>query len=284
MPRVPGLPGVERALTLRTLDDALRLKPQLTPRRRVVLVGGGWIGLEVAAAAAEAGCQVTVLEVAALPLGTVLGPEIAASLVALHRSHGVEIRTEVTVTGIEDDGVRLGDELVAADVVLVSVGAVPDTALAEAAGLATGNGIVVDEHLRTSAPRVYAAGDVAMATSTRFGPLRVEHWDNAIRQGQLAAKSMLGRDDVYDWAPYFFTDQFEFSMEYVGHSAPTDRVVVKGDLDAREYVAYWLGGESGTIVTAAMNVNIWDVNDRLREIVGTQVDPDQLPDLREGQG
>src|ERR1700740_1471377 len=119
-PRVPDLPGVEKALTLRTLDDVLAIKPLLSEGRRVVLVGGGWIGLEVAAAATEAGCQVTVLEVAALPLGNVLGPEIAQSLVALHRTHGVEIRTEVTVTGIADRGVRLGDELVPADLVLVS--------------------------------------------------------------------------------------------------------------------------------------------------------------------
>lgn len=279
--RIPGLPGVEKALTLRTVDDAERLKAALQPGRRVVLVGGGWIGLEVAAAATQAGCHVTVLEVAELPLANVLGPEIAGSLIELHRSHGVDIRTQVTVTAIEDDGVRLDDELVPADVVLLSVGAVPNTALAEAAGLATKNGIVVDERLRSSDPRVLASGDVAVATHTRFGPLRVEHWDNAIRQGQLAARSMLGQEAVYDWAPYFFTDQFEFSMEYVGHSAPSDRVVVRGDLEAHEYVAYWLGGQPGDTVTAGMNVNLWDVNDRLRELVGTSVDPADLPDLRD---
>lgn len=278
--RIPELPGVEKALTLRTVEDAERLKSQLTGGRRVVLVGGGWIGLEVAAAATEAGCDVTILEVAELPLANVLGPEIAGRLVELHRSHGVEIRTQVTVSAVEDGGVRVGEELVPADVVLLSVGAAPSTGLAEAAGLATDNGIVVDDRLRTSDPRVLAAGDVALATSTLFGPLRVEHWDNAIRQGQLAARSMLGQDAVYDWAPYFFTDQFEFSMEYVGHSAPSDRVVVRGDQDAQEYVAYWLGGPAGDTVTAGMNVNVWDVNDRLRELVGKRVDPADLPDLR----
>ena len=275
--RIPPIPGVEKAWTLRTVEDAERLKAALRPGQRVVLVGGGWIGLEVAAAATEAGCQVTVLEVAELPLANVLGPEIARSLVDLHRSHGVEIRTQVSVSGIEDGGVRVGEELLPADVVLVSTGAAPSVELAQSAGLRVENGIVVDEHLRSSDPRVLAAGDVALATHTRWGPLRVEHWDNAIRQGRLAARSMLGQDAVYDWQPYFFTDQFEFSMEYVGHSSPTDRVVVRGDLAGQEYVAYWL---DGTTLTAAMNVNVWDVNDQLREMVGTQVDPESLTDLR----
>lgn len=280
-PRVVDLPGIEKALTLRTAEDALHLKDELRPGRRIVLVGGGWIGLEVAAAAAESGCHVTILEVAALPLGNVLGPDIASALVELHRSHGVEIRTGVKVTAIEDDGVRLGDDLVPADLVIASVGAVPNTELAEQAGLRVDNGIVVDERLRTSDPRVYAAGDAALATHTTWGPLRVEHWDNAIRQGQLAARSILGQDAVYDWAPYFFTDQFEFSMEYVGHSAPSDRVIIRGDLAGREYVAYWL--DDTNTVTAGMNVNVWDVNDRLREQVGRQVDPEELPDLRGDQ-
>lgn len=287
VPRVPGLPGAEHALTLRTVDDSLALQERLAAGGTVVLIGGGWIGLEVAAAAVAHGAGAVVLERAEAPLGHVLGPVIAAYLVDLHRGHGVEIRTGVTVESIEPDGVRLSDargeqHRIAADTVVLAVGAAPETALAEAAGLAVaapeqGGGILVDEHLQTSDPRIFAAGDVANARNTRLGQLRVEHWDNAIRQGQLAAATMLGESASYDWLPYFFTDQFEFSMEYVGHSAPGDEVVVRGDLAANEFIAYWLREST---VTAGMNVGIWDVNDRLRELVGQRVDPADLTDLR----
>jgi 3-phenylpropionate/trans-cinnamate dioxygenase ferredoxin reductase component len=282
VPRLPDLPGAEHAVTLRTADDALALKARLTPGTRVVLIGGGWIGLEVAAAAVEAAASAVVLERGDLPLRTVLGPELAGYLTDLHRSHGVDVRTGVSVAGIEPDGVRTTAGTVPADLVVAAIGAVPDTSLAEAAGLAVasprdGGGIIVDAHLRTSDPQVYAAGDVALATHTTLGPLRVEHWDNAIRQGTLAARVMLGQEAVYDWQPYFFTDQFEFSMEYVGHGAPDDQVEIRGDRDAHEFIAYWLRDAT---VTAAMNVGIWDVNDRLRELVGQRVDPADLTDLR----
>jgi len=283
-PRVPDLPGVEHAVTLRTVEDSLALRDRLGAGGTVALVGGGWIGLEVAAAAVAHGGRAVVLERDEAPLGRVLGPRIASYLVDLHRGHGVDVRTGVTVESIGPDGVRTSAGLVEAGTVVLAVGAVPETALAEAAGLAIaapeqGGGIVVDEHLRTSDPRVFAAGDVANALNVRVGQLRVEHWDNAIRQGQLAAATMLGEEDaVYDWLPYFFTDQFEFSMEYVGHSAPGDEVVVRGDLAAHEFIAYWLRDR---VVTAAMNVGIWDVNDRLRELVGQRVDPGELTDLRQ---
>ena len=135
---------------------------------------------------------------------------------------------------------------------------------------------MVDERLRTSDPRVFAAGDVALAKHTVLGPLRVEHWDNAIKQGRLVARTMLGKDGVYDWQPYFFTDQFEFSMEYVGRSAPEDEVLLRGNTEGDEFIAYW---RRGATVTAGMNVGIWDVNDKLRELVGTDADPDQLTDM-----
>jgi len=280
-PRIPDLPGVESALVLRTVADARRLSDALTPGTRVALVGGGWIGLEVAAAARSRGAEAVVLEMAPLPLGNVLGPELAGYLVDLHRSHGVEVRTGVTVEAIEPGGVVTAEGRVPADVVVLAVGAVPETGLAERAGIEVSNGIVVDDRLRTSDPRVYAAGDVATAVHATLGPLRVEHWDNAIRQGRLAGRVILGQDVSYDWAPYFFTDQFEFSMEYVGRGAPDDQVVIRGDRDAHEFIAYWLRPvPDGKTVTAAMNVGIWDVNDRLREMVGTVVDPDELTDLR----
>ncbi|MCL2543633.1 MAG: FAD-dependent oxidoreductase [Nocardioidaceae bacterium] len=276
-PRRLDIPGAGTALTLRTIEDARRIKEALRPGKRVALVGGGWIGLEIAAAARERGAEAVVLEAADLPLGNVLGAEIARHLVDLHRKHGVDVRTGVEVTSIEPDGVVTGDGKVEADLVVMAVGAAPETALAEAAGLEVDGGVVVDQHLRTSDPRVLAAGDVAVAENRLFGPLRVEHWDNAMKQGELAARVMFGRTAEYDWAPYFFTDQFELSMEYVGHSAPDDDVVIRGDLEGDEFIAYWL---RNGVVTAGMNVGIWDVNDDLRALVGTTVDPDALTDLR----
>lgn len=277
-PRVPDVPGADTALSVRTIADSERLKAALEGAGRVAVVGGGWIGLEVAAAARGHGCDVTVLEQLDLPLGRVLGPDIATYLRDLHVRNGVDVRTGVSVSAITADGVQTSAGPVPADVVVVAVGVAPDTGLAEAAGLEVDNGIVVDERLRTTDPRILAAGDVANAANTTLGTrLRVEHWDNAIRQGRLAAQVVLGQEAAYDWHPYFFTDQFQFSMEYVGRSSPGDDVVVKGSLADDQFVAYWLDGDT---VTAAMNVNIWDVNDRLRALIGTVVRRDDLPDLR----
>lgn len=278
VPRVPDVPGARRALYLRTIEDSQRLQRVLAARGRLVIVGAGWIGLEVAAAAREAGLGVTVLERDPLPLLRVLGPQLARYVADLHARHGVEIRTGVTVEQVREDGVVTADGIVPADDVLVGVGAVPVTDLAEQAGIDCENGVLVDERLRSSDPRVYAAGDVANAHNTALGRrLRVEHWENAARQGELAARAMLGQDVAYDWQPYFYTDQFDFGMEYVGNGSPDDEVVVRGSLESGEFVAYWLSGET---LTAAMNVNIWDVSDRLRAMVGTTVDRDALTDLR----
>jgi len=272
-PKTPPIPGIEHATTLRTVEDARRLKDAIKPGTRVVTVGGGWIGLEVAASVTALGGKAVVLEAAAQPLLNVLGPVLAEHVADLHIRHGVEIHTGTTVEAIEPGVVRTSAGEIPADIVLVAVGAAPATALAADAGLEVGDGIVVDEGLRTSDPRVFAAGDAALANHTVYGPLRVEHWDNAIRQGRLAARSMLGKGGAYDWQPYFFTDQFEFSMEYVGRSAPEDEVLLRGNTDGDEFIAYW---RRGATVTAGMNVGIWDVNDKLRELVGTDADPDQL--------
>jgi 3-phenylpropionate/trans-cinnamate dioxygenase ferredoxin reductase subunit len=197
----------------------------------------------------------------------------------LHRTHGVDLRTGVSVAGIVGSagrvaGVRVGDEVVDADLVLIGVGARPNTELADACGLSVDNGIVVDSRLRTADPAILAVGDVASADNTALGRrIRVEHWDNAIRQGRLAAASILGRDDAYDWQPYFYTDQYDLGMEYVGLGGPDDEVVVRGDVESGEFVAFWLRDGS---VSAAMNVNVWDVNDTLRELVGRTIHADRL--------
>ena len=279
-PRRPDVPGAERALVLRTHADEQLLRSTFAEGVRLVIIGGGWIGLEAAASARQAGVDVTVLVRGNAPLAGVLGNDVAEHLLTLHGSHGVDIRTGVSVTAITEAGVVTSEGVVAADVVLAATGVIPITALAQAAGLAVTDGIVTDSGLRTSDPNIWAAGDAALALNTTLGPLRVEHWDNAIRQGKLAARSMLGQQVVYDWQPYFFTDQFEFSMEYVGHGAPSDTVELRGDVAGNAFIAYWLGGADGRTVTAGMNVGIWDVNDTLRDLIGTSVNPDELTDLR----
>ena len=265
--------------SLRRIPDSLALKESFVEGRRLVVIGAGWIGLEVAAAASEAGVDVTVLEYADVPLRAALGDRLGTYFAALHRKHGVTLRTGVSVTGIEGSGtvtgVRTADELFPADLVLVGVGAVPNTELAQQAGLPVDNGIVVDDRLR-SREHVFAIGDVANATNTALGArLRVEHWDNAIRQGKLAGRVLLGQDARYDWQPYFYTDQYDLGMEYVGRSASGDDVVLRGSEDSGEFIAFW---QRQGVVTAAMNVNVWDVNDALRALIGRTVDSSRLAD------
>jgi 3-phenylpropionate/trans-cinnamate dioxygenase ferredoxin reductase subunit len=263
------------AVTLRTLDDSDRLRDALRPGVRVVIVGAGWIGLEVAAAARMAGAEVTVLEQAPAPLLAVLGPEMAAVFAQLHVEHGVDLRCGVTVRAVRSDAVLLDDGAVPADLVVAGIGVTPDVDLARAAGLAVDNGIVVDEHLRSSAPDVLAAGDVANAYHPFLGRhLRVEHWANALHQPVVAARTMLGQDAVYDRLPYFFTDQYDLGMEYTGFGG--GELVVRGA--GREFVAFWL--RDGRL-TAAMNVNVWTgVPEAARELIRsrTRLDPVALAD------
>jgi 3-phenylpropionate/trans-cinnamate dioxygenase ferredoxin reductase subunit len=274
-PRVLDVPGVEHALTLRRVEDSEALLAAFGSARSVAVIGGGWIGLEVAAAARERGLEVTVLEAADVPLKNVLGDRLGGYFAELHRRHGVDLRTSTGVDAVSASGVSAGGEQIVADLVVMGVGAIPNTELAEAAGLAVDGGIVVDEHFTTSDPDVLAIGDVAVARHTELGPLRVEHWDNAIRQGKAAAAVLLGQDVVYDWQPYFFTDQYDLGMEYVGRGSGADDVVVRGDLDSGAFIAFWLDGGR---VTAGMNVNIWDVNDDLRALLGRTVDAERLAD------
>lgn len=279
------LPLAERSgadvIHLRTLDDSLALKPRLS--EKLLIIGAGWIGLEVAAAAREAGGTVTVVETAALPLTGVLGVEIAALFAALHRDHGVDLRLNTSVETIEHTSagttVRLSDgHQVRPDLILVGIGVEPATELGAAAGLATDHGIIADASLRTSAPGVYAAGDVAAHDHPTLGRIRVEHWDTAIHHGRHAARSMLGDDSPYTRQPYFFTDQYDLGMEYIGHVGPDgyDEVTVRGDLDGLAFTALWT---RGNMVVAGMQVNDFDATDALRSVVGQNVgllarDPD----------
>jgi 3-phenylpropionate/trans-cinnamate dioxygenase ferredoxin reductase subunit len=278
-PRVLDIPGAELARTLRRVEDSQGLRDAFATSSSMIVIGGGWIGLEAAAAARGAGVHVTVLEAGALPLQRVLGDEMAGHFAELHRRHGVDLRTSVVVDSIEGTGpyeVRVGDEVIKADLVLMGVGALPNTELAEEAGLKVDNGVVVDEHFATSDPDVLAIGDVARAFNTALGEsLRVEHWDNAIRQGKAVAHVLLGQDVSYDWQPYFYTDQYDLGMEYVGHSDPSDEVVVRGDTTTGEFIAFWLDGR---VLTAGMNVNVWDVDQDIRALLGRAVDRELLAD------
>ncbi len=285
-PRHLDLPGVDLdgVLSLRTIEDSDRLRGALTPEARVVLVGGGWIGLEVAAAAREAGATVTVLESLDLPLVRVLGPTIATVFADLHREHGVDLRTGVQVEELVGEagtvtGVRLGDgSTVPADVVVVGIGAAPNTSLAQEAGLEVDNGIVADAVGRTGDPDIFVAGDVANVEHPFLGRrVRVEHWANALNQPTLVAAAMLDQSGPEAELPFFYTDQYDLGMEYHGLGSPDDDVVVRGDLQAREFVAFWL---RDGVVTAGMNVNIWDVGDGVKGLIRsrTKVDRAKLAD------
>jgi 3-phenylpropionate/trans-cinnamate dioxygenase ferredoxin reductase subunit len=287
---VPGS-GLSGVHYLRTLEDSVALRAAIAPGTRVVVVGGGWIGLETAAVARTAGAEVSVIEQAELPLLAVLGPEVARVFADLHVEHQVDLRCGGAVSAFrprKDDASRVGavvltggDEI-AADVVVVGVGVTPDDHLAHAGGLDVGNGILVDERLRTSDPDVFAAGDVANAYHPGLRRrIRVEHWATALKQGPAAARAMLGLDGVYEERPYFFTDQYDLGMEYFGNVAPnaTARVVIRGDLAARRFVAFWL---EGTDVVAGLHVNNWDAAKTVKAIVasGRAVDPHRLVDDR----
>ncbi|NIH87664.1 NAD(P)/FAD-dependent oxidoreductase [Amycolatopsis granulosa] len=277
------LPGV---YSLRTLDDALALRSAFAGSPRVVVVGTGWIGTEAAAAARLQGAEVTMVDVLPGPLW-VLGPEISEVFAGLHTEHGVQWRLGSGITELTGGpggvaGVRLADgSELPADVVLVAVGAVPRVDLAHAAGLelADEGGIAVDASLRTSAPDVYAAGDIAAQWHPRYGRrVRVEHWANAKNQGAHVALNLAGGQEQYTRSPYFFTDQYDLGCEYRGLADPSrDELVVRGDLGKREFTAFWL--RDGR-VQAAMNVNMWDDGDALQALVDgeARVTPEQLRD------
>ncbi|MFC5813712.1 NAD(P)/FAD-dependent oxidoreductase [Nonomuraea harbinensis] len=259
------LPG--DALYLRSVDDSERIRDVLARASRVVIIGAGWIGLEVAAAARAAGVEVTLLESDGAPLLRVLGPRLGAAFADLHRDHGVDLRLGVKVEEIAG-GVRLADGTrVEADAVIAGIGVEPDTRLAVAAGLKVDDGVVVDASLRTSDPDVFAAGDVARAYHPLLGThIRVEHWANALNQPAVAAAAMLDKEASYDRLPYFYTDQYDLGMEYTGYVRPgeADDVVIRGDLASREYIAFWLA--EGRVV-AGMNVNVWDVTDDIKTLI-----------------
>jgi 3-phenylpropionate/trans-cinnamate dioxygenase ferredoxin reductase subunit len=274
---------------LRRISESERLRDELAAGGSLVVVGGGWIGLEVAAAARHHGAAVLLVEPQPTPLYGVLGAEVGEVFADLHRRHGVDLRTGLGVDGFEGEGgrvtgVRTSDGTVhEASRVVVGVGIRPNTRLAEQAGLEVDNGVVVDELLQSTDPDVYAAGDVANAWNSLLGTrLRIEHWANAANQGTAAGRSMAGQGEPNAKLPYFFTDQYDLSMEYHGYVPRDagDQVVLRGDPRAERagsWLAFWLGGGR---VLAGMNVNDWDAADGVKRLARARatVDPARLAD------
>jgi NADPH-dependent 2,4-dienoyl-CoA reductase/sulfur reductase-like enzyme len=282
-PRRLSFPGSDReeVLYLRTVADSDRLREAFRPGTRVAVAGAGWIGLETAAAARLAGCEVTVIEPQPGALHAQLGPEVGSAFTDLHRSHGVEFRFgETTAEFRPGAAVTSSGAHVPADVLIVGIGAAPNDALAAAAGLEVSGGVLTDAALRTSDPNIWAAGDVANSFNPLLGhPIRVEHWANALNGGPAAARSMLGQPVVYDRVPYFFSDQYDLGMECAGLPSPGayEQVVFRGDRATLEFVAFWLS--RGTVI-AGINVNVWDVNSDIQSLIRSArpVDPARLAD------
>jgi len=283
-PRRLSIPGadLEGIYYLRTLADCDALRGRLENGGRVVVIGAGWIGSEVAASARQLGLDVTLVDPMARPNERVFGPEIGEFYRDVHASHGVHLRLGEGVEAFEGDGrvgrVRTSTGIAECDFAVVGVGVAPRVELADRAGLEVDNGIRTAETLRTSAPNVFAAGDVASAWHPIYEQhLRVEHWSNALHQGPAAARAMLGEAVTYDRTPYFYSDQYDIGMEYSGFAPSWDEVVLRGDRSAGEFIAFWL---RDLRVVAGMNVNVWDVQDDIRALIGSGavVDPAALRD------
>ncbi|HUO39418.1 MAG TPA: FAD-dependent oxidoreductase [Mycobacterium sp.] len=287
-PRRPPIPGsdADGVYYLRSFDDAVLLKSVLSEGSSLAVVGAGWIGMEVAASARGRGLTVTVIESAELPLLAALGREAAEVFARLHRDHGVDLRLNATVEqilteGATATGLRLADgSSVKADAVLVAVGAAPNIGLADQAGLFIGDGgVLTDSSLCCSDRDIFAVADIAAAEHPFYRTrIRSEHWANALKAPAVAAAAMLGRPAVYDELPYFFTDQYDLGMEYVGYAPAYQRVVFRGDLARREFMAFWLDADNR--VLAGMNVNVWDVLDDVKALIRSRApaDPTRLAD------
>ena len=275
-PRRLSIPGADLKgfTTCAASWTRMRCGSGWTTAGALVVVGAGWIGAEVAASARQRGLDVTVVEPLAVPLERVLGAEVGRIYRDVHADHGVRMLVGTGVDAFEGDRalerVRTSDgRELECDLAVVGIGVQPRARLASEAGVAVDDGIVVDEHLETGVPGVFAAGDVANAQHPFFGErIRVEHWANALNQGPVAARNMLGQSVAYERLPYFFSDQYDIGMEYLGFARSWDRVVFRGDPATREFIAFWLVGQR---VVAGMNVNVWDVTDSIRALISSRV-------------
>jgi 3-phenylpropionate/trans-cinnamate dioxygenase ferredoxin reductase component len=271
-PRQIPVPGadLDGVYYLRTLEDCDALRARLDGGGHVVVVGAGWIGSELAASARQRGLEVTLIDPLELPNERIFGAEIGAFYRDVHAQHGIELLLGDGVESFEGDGAitrvhTSGGGVVDCDFAVVGIGVVPRVELAHDAGLEIDNGILVDEKLQTSAPNVFAAGDVANAWHPFYGQrVRVEHWANALNQGPAAARAMLDQPLSYDRIPYFFSDQYDVGMEYSGYTTEWDEVAFRGHREGGEFIAFWL--RDGRVV-AGMNVNVWDVTEHVQALI-----------------
>ncbi|MFJ3230266.1 NAD(P)/FAD-dependent oxidoreductase [Streptomyces sp. NPDC086787] len=280
--RLPGTEGVPGVHLLRTLDDAERLRPVLTRQHDIVVVGAGWIGAEFATAAREAGCAVTVVEAADHPLAGALPPEVALPMTAWYADSGATLRTRARVAGVEPGAVVLGDGTrVPAGAVVVGIGAHPATGWLAGSGIELGaqGDVVADDHLRASAPDVYAVGDCASFPSARYGErLLVHHWDNALQGPRTVAAGIIGESPaVYDPVPYFWSEQFGRFVQYAGHHAAADTLLWRGDPSGPAWTVCWLRGDRLVALLAVGRPRDLAQGRRLIE-AGTPVDRNLLTD------
>jgi 3-phenylpropionate/trans-cinnamate dioxygenase ferredoxin reductase subunit len=274
-----ALPGPGPQRFLRTYDDALALRARLRPGLRLTIVGAGWIGAELATAAASLGCVVTVVEAGPAPLATALGAPAGAKTVRWYAEAGVELRTETPVSSVEAGGLALSDgSWLPADEVVTAVGVRPAVGWLAGSGVTVSNGVEVDASLRTSVPGVYAVGDCAAFESRLFGRrLRVEHWDLALHAPSVVAAGIMGETAVFNPVPYFWSEQFGRMVQYVGYSGDADQLVWRGSSDEAQWGACWLRDDR---LVALLTVN------RPRDLLqgrrvieaGSAVDPGRLAD------
>ncbi len=274
--RLPG-PGVQRVL--RTADDALAIRQLLTPGTALAIVGAGWIGAELATAAASRGCEVTVLEAADTPIAAAVGTELGGMTIPWYAEAGVELRLNAGVAAIEPGGIALrGGDWLPADVVVTAVGVRPAVAWLAGSGVRLDNGIAVDGQLRTTVPDVYAAGDCASFWSARYErQLRFEHWDVALHAPEVVAANIQGGSTGYDPVPYFWSEQFGRMVQYVGWHGAADRLIWRGDPAGAKWAACWLTGDT---LVAALTVGLPRDLLQARRLIqaGGLVDPGKLAD------
>jgi len=237
-----ALPGQGRQRFLRSYDDALALRDLLRPGLRLAIVGAGWIGAELATAAAGLGAQVTVVEAGPTPIAAAVGTEVGAQTARWYAGAGVELRVDVAVESVQPDGLALaGGDWIAADEIVTAVGVRPATGWLQDSGLRLQNGVAVDAGLRASQSGVYAVGDCAAFESRRFGRrLRFEHWDVALHAPEVVAANILGGDEVYDPVPYFWSEQFGRMVQYAGYHGDAEDFLWRGDPAALTWTACWL--------------------------------------------
>jgi 3-phenylpropionate/trans-cinnamate dioxygenase ferredoxin reductase component len=273
---VPGA-DLDGVVSLRTADDALRIREAARRTTGAVLVGMGFIGSEVAASLRASGVEVTAVEFLEAPLARVLGVELGRVVEGLHRDHGVRMHFGEGVAAFEGNGGRLEAVVTSTgrrlecDLAVVGVGVRPNVELAEAAGLPVGDGVLVDATLETPLPGVFAAGDVALHDHPLFGPIRVEHFDNALKMGEAAARNLLGEGVAFDDAHWFWSDQYDANLQMAGYAPSWDRIVYRGSVDERAFSAFFL---SDGVLRSVFSMNRPREVRRAMPLIGAGASPD----------